>query len=155
MWVLFYCRAIVQWRRLSLTGRRGRKYCQEMHERILSILPKPDLERLYFSELVSTKLLAKRYGVSQSCIYNLFQRYGLKTRTLQEAMLLRRKPSTRHKRIRERAVRLLGGICAHCGCDGMRILEIHHKEGGGRPETRTSSKFYYNITMGRRNTSDL
>jgi hypothetical protein len=128
-----------------------------MHDRISVLLPKDVLEQLYYKEKLSTKVLSKRFGVSQSCIYNLFGRYGLETRALQEAMLLRRKPSTKYKRLRGRVIGMLGGHCVHCGCDDVRILEVHHKAGGGKKETRRTGVggFWYNIAMGRRRTSDL
>ena len=138
-------------------SRRGRKHSELMHRRILELLPKSVLGQLYYGEKLSTKQLSRRYGVSQSCIYNLFGRYGLKTRTLREAMLLRRKPSTRYKRLREQVVRMLGGHCMHCGCDDIRILEVHHMAGGGKREIRRTGGggFWYNIVMGRRITTDL
>jgi hypothetical protein len=111
---------------------------------------------LYFEEKQSTKQIAKRYNLAQSVVYNLFGRYGLKTRSLQEAMILQRKPATRYKRVRWRVVQLLGGKCAHCGCDDLRVLEVHHRLGGGRVERRRGGDmFWYNIIMGRRGTSDL
>ena len=142
---------------MTIVAKRGRRYCMWMHRRVLTLLPRKVLEELYYRETQSTKQIARRYGVSQCCIYNLFKRYGLKTRTLREAMSLRKKPSTRYKRLRWRVIKMLGGCCAHCGCDGMRVLELHHKRGGGKRETRKVGRdaFLYNIVMGRRKTDDL
>lgn len=128
-----------------------------MHEMIPTLLPKEVLEELYYEQKQSTKQIARRYSLSQSCIYNLFKRYGLRTRTLREAMSLFKKPSTRHKRLRERVVKMLGDRCAHCGCDDLRLLELHHKTGGGKRETRRvgTGGFWYSIAIGRRKTDDL
>lgn len=45
----------------------------------------------------------------------------------------------------------------HCGCDDIRILEVHHMAGGGKREIRRigGGGFWYNIVMGRRITTDL
>ena len=128
-----------------------------MHEQIPSLLPADVLKQLYFVEKLSTKIIAKRYDISQSCIYNLFKRYGFKTRTLKDAMLLRRKPLTKYKRLRKRVMDMLGSRCVHCGCSDLRVLELHHVRGGGRRETRTigGGAFWHNIAMGRRRTNDL
>lgn len=129
----------------------------ELHQRIPTLLPKEELESLYFSKLMSTKGIARRYGISQSCLYNLFARYGLKPRTQKEAMVLRRKPLTKYKRLRLRIIEMLGGKCLHCGCGDPRLIEIHHKFGEGRKERRTvgNDTIWYNIVMGRRRISDL
>ncbi|MDA4120466.1 MAG: hypothetical protein OK436_07765, partial [Thaumarchaeota archaeon] len=63
-----------------------------VHDQLRAALPKQDLHRIYFVEKMSTTAIARNYGVSQSCIYNLFKEYGLRTRTLKEAMALSRKP---------------------------------------------------------------
>jgi len=129
----------------------------ELHERIPSLLPKEDLENLYFTKMMSTTGIAMCYGIFQLCLYNLFARYGLKPRTLKEAMMLRKKPSTRYKRLRLRILNMLGGKCVHCGCDDSRLIEIHHKLGDGRKERRKvgNNRLWYNIVMGRRSVGDL
>ena len=48
--------------------------------------------------------------------------------------------------------------CENCGCEDIRFLEINHKNGGGNKELKrgkVSNKFYWDITMMRRKTSDL
>jgi hypothetical protein len=138
-------------------NRKGAKYSRWVNSKLVEILPKDKLIELYYKDKLSTKQIALTSGVAQSTIWRLFERYGLKTRTLQESMDLKRKPSTRYKRVRLRALNLLGGRCVHCGRDDLRILEIHHKEGGGRRERRLlgGDGFYYGILMKRRRIDNL
>ena len=137
--------------------RMGGKYSRWKHKELLKELPKNQLEKLYYVQKQSTKQIALRYGVAQSTIWRLFKCHGLRVRTLHESMALLRKPATKYKRIRWRALRLLGGRCLHCGCDDLRILEVHHKAGGGRRERREvgGDGFYRNVVMGRRRLDDL
>ena len=137
-------------------GKRKRSSLM-MRGRMASLLPADILQRLYFGEKLPTTVIAKRYGVAQSSVYRLFDRYGFRTRTLEEAMFLRRKPLTRYKRLRKRVLDMMGGKCAHCGCTDSRVLELHHIKGGGNRETKAigGGAFWYNIAMGRRSTADL
>lgn len=49
----------------------------------------------------------------------------------------KRKAQTDYRiRLREKAVALLGGACAHCGITNLRVLEIDHICGGGGKESR-------------------
>ena len=53
-------------------------------------------------------------------------------------------------------MKLLGARCAHCGCDDLRVLEVHHKLGGGKRERwRGGDAFWCGIVMGRRGAADL
>jgi len=45
--------------------------------------------------------------------------------------------------------------CVRCGCEDIRLLEINHKNGGGKREIRNSIKFYGDIINGIRKTDDL
>lgn len=47
--------------------------------------------------------------------------------------------------------------CVKCGCDDIRLLEIHHKNGGGTQEFKKEKyiNYHWNIYMGRRKTDDL
>ena len=46
--------------------------------------------------------------------------------------------------------------CVRCGCDDERLLEINHKNGGGRQEfLKQGNKLYWDIIMLRRTTDDL
>jgi predicted DNA-binding protein YlxM (UPF0122 family) len=138
-------------------ARRGGKYSVWAHREILEELPKARLEELYFGQKLSTIEIAGLFNVAQSCICSLFKTYGLRTRTLQQAMNLKKKPETRYKRIRKRALNMIGRECAYYGCDDVRLLEIHHKKGGGGRERRGSGgdAFYRNVVMGRRQIDDL
>ena len=49
-------------------------------------------------------------------------------------------------------------VCANCGCDDLRLLEINHIKGGGNKELKkgkNTNVFMWNIYMGRRKTNDL
>jgi len=49
-------------------------------------------------------------------------------------------------------------VCANCGCDDIRLLEINHINGGGNKELlkgKGSNSFAWDIYMGRRKTDDL
>lgn len=49
-------------------------------------------------------------------------------------------------------------ICANCGCDDKRFLEINHIQGGGNKELKNGKNanvFMWNIYKGRRKTGDL
>lgn len=49
-------------------------------------------------------------------------------------------------------------VCANCGCNDERLLEINHLKGGGNKELRRGkyfTVFNWDIYMGRRNTEDL
>ena len=49
-------------------------------------------------------------------------------------------------------------VCANCGCDDARFLEINHINGGGTKELHKGQKtnsFYLDIYSGRRKTDDL
>ena len=45
--------------------------------------------------------------------------------------------------------------CVSCGCDDLRLLEINHKNGGGRKDMRNHNKFYRDIRNGKRKIDDL
>ncbi len=48
--------------------------------------------------------------------------------------------------------------CVRCGCDDIRLLEINHKNGGGRKDThngKCSIAFYRDIYKGKREIDDL
>ena len=52
----------------------------------------------------------------------------------------RRKWREQHRRLREKAIELLGGKkCANCGCDDFSLLEINHLKGGGHAEQKIKS----------------
>lgn len=141
---------------LEFRRRRGRAYSSRLRNEIPKFLPKDRLEQLHLGEGLSTKHIARTRDLSQSCVYNLFKRYELQTRTLQEAMALQKKPATSYKRVRWRATEFLGGRCVHCGCDDLRVLEVHHKlSGGGLERRRGGDAFWYNMPSGRRGISDL
>lgn len=54
-------------------------------------------------------------------------------------------------RLRESAIRALGGKCVACGTDEIVILEIDHISGGGSAERRTNRRGYLRqIVMGLR-----
>lgn len=67
--------------------------------------------------------------------------------------------SGRHNwRMRILALLILGGRCAVCGVSDLRILQINHRDGGGRREIgpgRDARRFYRSIVNGERNTDDL
>jgi len=47
-------------------------------------------------------------------------------------------------------------VCVRCGCDRTELLEINHKNGGGRQEMKNgSSKFHAAILKGTRSVDDL
>lgn len=49
-------------------------------------------------------------------------------------------------------------ICANCGCDDIRLLEVNHINGGGNRELKSGKNtnvFMWAIYMGRRKTDDL
>ena len=48
-------------------------------------------------------------------------------------------------------------VCVRCGCDDIRLLEVNHKNGGGRKESGSGnqSKFCADILHGRREINDL
>ncbi|MCP9492906.1 MAG: hypothetical protein MSG64_00465 [Pyrinomonadaceae bacterium MAG19_C2-C3] len=52
----------------------------------------------------------------------------------------RRKWREQHRRLREKAIEILGGKqCAKCGCDEYSLLEINHIKGGGQAEQKLKS----------------
>ncbi|MFH0880826.1 MAG: hypothetical protein V2A34_14015 [Lentisphaerota bacterium] len=57
--------------------------------------------------------------------------------------------------------RITGSItptCVRCGCDDIGLLEVNHINGGGNKEMeggKYASQFWYDIALGRRDTSDL
>ena len=61
------------------------------------------------------------------------------------------------KLLREKVLILLGGKCVNCDCDEFEVLEINHKNGGGRKEkyTHRAKQFYLHILNGTRKTDDL
>ena len=69
----------------------------------------------------------------------------------------RRKWREQHRRVREKAMDVLGGKrCANCGCDEFDLLEINHINGGGRAtsKTRQRRQLYRDIVKGTVNLSD-
>ena len=69
----------------------------------------------------------------------------------------RRKWREQHRRVREKAIDLLGGRrCAECGCDEFALLEINHIHGGGRAaaKTRQNRQLYRAIVKGEVELSD-
>jgi 5-methylcytosine-specific restriction endonuclease McrA/DNA-directed RNA polymerase subunit RPC12/RpoP len=70
----------------------------------------------------------------------------------------RKRMAFRRKRIFFIIGQKIPPVCARCGCDDSRLLEINHKNGGGGKETlngKSSKKFYDDIAKGRRKTDDL
>jgi hypothetical protein len=64
----------------------------------------------------------------------------------------RRKWREQHRRVRERAMDVLGGKrCVNCGCDEVSLLEINHINGGGRAmaKMRQNRQLYRDIAKGR------
>ena len=65
------------------------------------------------------------------------------------------------KRIRMVNFNIISGsnpICANCGCNDVRLLEINHINGGGNKELqngKNTNSFAWDIYMGRRTTNDL
>lgn len=56
------------------------------------------------------------------------------------------------QKLRTLALEALGGpVCINCGCTELKILEINHKNGGGRKEFRTknSAQHYRDILSGK------
>ena len=69
----------------------------------------------------------------------------------------RRKWREQHRRVREKAIDILGGKrCANCGCDEFSLLEINHINGGGRSMSKTQQnrQLYRDIAKGRAELSD-
>lgn len=63
-------------------------------------------------------------------------------------------------KLKRRVLEFLGGVkCVVCGITDIRILTIHHKNGGGRDEVRTRGRslrtWYFDIISGRRTKDDL
>jgi hypothetical protein len=60
---------------------------------------------------------------------------------------------------KRRALEMLGGaICRRCGCTDIRILEVNHRQGGGRKEIVLNgggNRMHLNILTGRRSVGDL
>ena len=76
----------------------------------------------------------------------------------------RKKRAAKHRSLLRKQVffRITGSIhpvCARCGCNDTRLLEINHIKGGGAKELgkegRRSTAFYYDIVSGKRATDDL
>jgi hypothetical protein len=60
--------------------------------------------------------------------------------------------------LKKRIFAILGDKCARCGCSDARLLEINHKNGGGKREMesgRKSWRFYWDIALGKRKPDDL
>ena len=53
------------------------------------------------------------------------------------------------------AIRILGGKCLDCGLTDIRVLQVNHKNGGGRKESRFGTDMYLAIINGKRKTDDL
>jgi hypothetical protein len=57
------------------------------------------------------------------------------------------------RKLRVKVIELLGGyVCRECGCSIEAILEINHRNGGGRKQTATMPlrrKMYLNILNGK------
>jgi len=67
-----------------------------------------------------------------------------------------------YKRLKFKALQVVGHNdkpkCANCGCDYLPLLQINHKNGGGRKEKAqysTNRVFYRAIIKGRRTIADL
>lgn len=66
--------------------------------------------------------------------------------------------SSQYRRgIHPRVIATLGGVCVYCGCDDVTLLEVNHKNGGGRKELHENDKrsFYISVINGKRSTVDL
>lgn len=57
--------------------------------------------------------------------------------------------------VKSRAFLILGGKCACCGNDDIRVLQVNHKNGGGTQEKRHGAEMYKAIIDGIRLTDDL
>jgi DNA-directed RNA polymerase subunit M/transcription elongation factor TFIIS len=77
------------------------------------------------------------------------KKYGRERRAIQK---------TRMRKVVFNLISNNNPICANCGCDDERLLEINHINGGGRKEYnngKNTAKFWWSIYMGRRKTDDL
>ena len=55
------------------------------------------------------------------------------------------------KQMRQKAVEILGGRCVKCGNTDIRVLQINHKNGGGRQDRKGRPyRFYREIVNGKR-----
>ncbi len=65
------------------------------------------------------------------------------------------------RKVREKIIQMLGGVCVYCRCDDFYALEINHIKGQGTKESRnrkggySSTNLLMDIHMGRRGTDDL
>ena len=62
--------------------------------------------------------------------------------------------------MKSKVIALLGGRCRSCGETDIRVLQVNHKDGGGRAETQKGgindmNGFYRRIVSGKRKTDDL
>ena len=59
----------------------------------------------------------------------------------------------RHAKVRRKAIECLGGCrCVECGCDEYSVLEINHRDGGGRKDQiqrKNIRSLYRDIITGR------
>jgi hypothetical protein len=71
--------------------------------------------------------------------------------------LIKNRVKEYHQKQRLMTLFLLGGKCAHCGCDNLKALEINHKNGGGYKEYKLggTTRLYSKILNGERKTDDL
>ncbi len=72
--------------------------------------------------------------------YMIAYRKRLKESGIVDEAEERRKWREQHRRLREKAIEILGGTrCVNCGCDEFSLLEINHVMGGGRVEQKIKS----------------
>jgi hypothetical protein len=111
--------------------------------------------RLLHPELSRQKSLRSYYKHRE-------ERVRKKIEYLKKNPVLKRLLDTRQRhRTKLKVIQLLGGKCARCGVSDPRVLQVHHRNGGGNVERREKGdkasgyKFYSAIIHGERPIDDL
>ncbi len=97
--------------------KRGRRFCSILCQHVpetKAIPPKEEIEKLYWTEKLSTNQLSKHYKVSKGTIYNWFKKYSIKTRTAGQGVTIAQTGTTQSEATKLAISKAhMGKICPH------------------------------------------
>ena len=90
--------------------------------------------------------------------YRLHRNQRRRARAQAHPEIIREQKRGEYRRLKERLFHLFGSKCAYCGCDDPRLLQLNHKNGGGRQDKRhgrSTADLAWSILSGKRDSREF